>query len=132
VIAAMCAIGSCRVLAPQASAPGATCDAGARACPIDIAFTANRAVVSGVLSPKRGSLSYAFATTASARLQWVMSGPAVRVVLSYPDGNTDGPGLPSEITLAMPGRYVFTVSSNTMAEHIYGSFQLEFRMLAPN
>jgi hypothetical protein len=132
LMVAMCAIGSCRVLSPQASAPAATCDAGAPACPIDIVFTADHAEVSGVLSPKRRSRSYAFTATASARLQWVMSGPAVRTVLSYPDGNSDGPGLPSVIALPMPGRYVFTVSSNTMAEHIYGTFQLEFRMLAPD
>jgi hypothetical protein len=132
VMVAMCAIGSCAVLSPQASAPDATCNAGSPTCPIDIVFTADHAEVSGVLSPKRRSRSYAFTTTVSARLQWVMSGPAVRTVLSYPDGNTDGPGLASVIALTMPGRYVFTVSSNTMAENIYGRFQIEFKILAPD
>jgi hypothetical protein len=132
VMAAMCAMGSCRVLSPQASARAAICNPGAPACPINIVFTADHAEVSGVLSPKRRSRSYAFTTTASTRLQWVMRGPAVRTVLSYPDGNTDGPGLPSVVALTMPARYVFTVSSNTMAENIYGRFRIEFKMLAPD
>lgn len=53
----------------------------------------------------------------------------MRVVLAYPDGDVDGPGLPEVVSLKSAGRYVFSLSSNTMAEGIYGKFRLELRLL---
>lgn len=105
------------------------CLPGAPACPIALAIAADPAVVNGDLSPEHSSASYAFFVQAPARLQWSVTGPAVRIVLTHPDGDVDGPGLPRVVALMAAGRYVFSVSSNTMAEGIYGSFRLELRLL---
>jgi hypothetical protein len=104
------------------------CRRGDPACPIELAFTANHAEVSGTLSPEHSSVSYAFHINAPAQLQWSLSGPAVRIVLTRPDGDADGPGLPAAVPLAAAGRYVFSVSSNTMAEDIYGAYRLDMRL----
>jgi len=88
-------------------------------------------VVEGRLSPDQSSASFAFQAKAGARLQWVLSGPAVHVVLTNPDGEAEGPGLPRDILLSTAGRYIFSLASNTMAEGIYGPFRLELRMLSP-
>ena len=105
------------------------CVAGAPACPIELSVSADRVAADGNLSPEHSSASYAFVIQAPARLQWSVSGPAVRVVLAYPDGDVDGPGLPEVVSLKSAGRYVFSLSSNTMAEGIYGKFRLELRLL---
>jgi hypothetical protein len=91
-------------------------------------FTANHTEVSGTLSPERSSMSYAFSVKAPAQLRWLLAGPAVRIVLMRPDGDADGPGLPSVVPLAAAGRYVLSLSSNTMAEDIYGPYRLDLRL----
>jgi hypothetical protein len=104
------------------------CRPGAVDCPIELIFTANHTEVSGTLSPEHSSVSYAFLVRAPAQLQWSLSGPAVRIVLTRPDGDADGPGLPAAVPLAAAGRYVFSLSSNTMAEDIYGAYRLDLRL----
>jgi len=107
------------------------CRPGTAECPIELVFIANHAEVSGALSPEHSSVSYAFDVKAPAQLQWSLSGPAVRVVLTRPDGDADGPGLPAAVALAAAGRYVFSLSSNTMAENIYGAYRLDMRLKPP-
>jgi len=104
------------------------CRRGDPPCPIELEFTANHAEVSGSLSPEHSSVGYAFRVKAPAQLQWSLSGPAVRVVLTRPDGDADGPGIPATVPLAATGRYVFSLSSNTMAENIYGAYRLDLRL----
>ena len=104
------------------------CRRGDTACPIELEFTANHVEVSGTLSPEQSSASYTFDVKAPAQLRWSLSGPAVRVVLTRPDGDADGPGIPTTVALAAAGRYVFSLSSNTMAENIYGAYRLDLRL----
>lgn len=131
--AALSALAACALRrAPVAITAPPACRAGAPECPIDVAFTNGSTVVTGKLSPEHGNVSYAFITMAPARLQWTVFGPAVRIVLTRPDGNADGPGLSAVVPLPAPGRYVFSLASNTMAEGIYGSFRLELRLLPYN
>jgi hypothetical protein len=104
------------------------CGPGAPECPIELVFTARHAEVGGTLSPEHSSASYAFNVKAPAQLRWTLSGPAVRIVLTRPDGGVDGPGLPAAVPLAAAGRYVFSLSSNTMAEGIYGAYKLDLRL----
>ena len=42
--------------------------------------------------------------------------------------SADGPGIPATVPLAAAGRYVFSLSSNTMAENIYGAYRLDLRL----
>jgi hypothetical protein len=110
---------------------GAACT-GLPDCPIELRFVRagadDVATVAGELSPERPSMSYAFQAPARSRLQWSLQGPVVRTTLAGPDGDVIGPGLPAHLPLQAAGRYVFSLSSNTMAEGIYGPFRLELRL----
>lgn len=124
----LCALGACALPGSPVASPA--CRSGDPLCPIKVAFVSGSAVIQGSLTADHGSASYAFTTKAPMRLQWSMSGPAVHLVLTHPDGSVDGPGLPAIVPLATAGRHVLQVSSNTMAEDIYGGFRLELRLLS--
>lgn len=106
------------------------CKRGALECPIVLNLRPNQKVrvVTGRLSPIRPKFSYAFAAREGQSFSWKYSGPAVRVLLAYPDGNTDGPGLNPDVDLVKTGKYVFRIASNTMAENIYGYFKLQLKL----
>jgi hypothetical protein len=125
-VALSAALGGCANWGGAAASPA--CRAGAPECPIELVFTANHTEVSGTLSPEHSSVSYAFDVNAPAQFQWSLSGPAVRIVLTGPDGDADGPGLAASVPLVTAGRYVFSLSSNTMAEDIYGAYRLNMRL----
>lgn len=57
-------------------------------------------------------------------LRWHFSGPSTRMVISYPDGEVDGPGIPETLPLPISGFYILDVHPNLMAEGAYGTFQL--------
>jgi hypothetical protein len=118
--------------AETADAP--SCLAGAPECPMTITIPEGGGPVTlhGRLSPERSSYSYQFAAEPGRLLRWTYQGPAVHVLLTDPDGNTDGPGLPSSIHLDKRGAYVFSVSSNKMAENIYGDFSLTLEVSVHN
>ncbi len=116
-----------------------SCEAGARRCsrgdpecPIDIRIKSDGSptVVAGRLSPRRPSFSYRFSAGENVSLGWTFKGPAVRVLLTGPDGDTQGPGLPDHLPLEKNGPYVFSVASNTMADNIYGKFRLSLSLNA--
>lgn len=117
------------------SAPLADCK-GLPNCPIELRFLRtgadglDTADVAGVLAPNRSSISYAFDAAARSRLQWSLRGPAVRMTLAGPDGHVIGPGVPPDLILPVGGRYILSLSSNTMAEGIYGPFRLALRLLS--
>jgi hypothetical protein len=106
------------------------CPRGAPQCPIAITLKTKAApfVVRGRLSARHSSYSYQFSATSGHSLGWTYAGPAANVLLSDPDGETEGPGLPAEVPLEKNGVYVFSVSSNKMAENIYGKFSLSFKL----
>jgi hypothetical protein len=106
------------------------CKRGAFECPIVLKLRPNQKalVARGRLSPRRPNFSYAFTGSEGETFSWKYSGPAVRVLLAYPDGNNEGPGLDPRIELPKSGTYVFSIASNTMAENIYGYFKLQFKL----
>lgn len=107
-----------------------SCLEGAPQCPMKITVEDGAApvIVQGRLSPDRSSYSYQFSADPGRSLRWTYVGPAVNVLLTDPDGETDGPGLPADVLLNKSGAYVFSVSSNKMAEQIYGEFSLTLEM----
>jgi hypothetical protein len=127
VLAAACWLAP--ALGPS-NAARAACVAGSDGCPVRIHFRrgSDRTTVTGRLTPRRSRYSYAFEAGAGQTLTWTFDGPTVRTVIRYPTGESDGPGLPHVIPLPRTGTYVFSVSSNTMAEDIYGPFRLTFRI----
>jgi hypothetical protein len=108
------------------SAAHAACATGSDRCPIWLSLHPGSTgiTVRERLTPNRSRYSYAFGARAGQKLTWAFSGPAVRTLLRYPTGDSDGPGLPNIIPLPLAGTYVFTISSNTMAEDIFGPFEL--------
>ena len=87
--------------------------------------------LTGVLRQNRQCCAYRFAAQAGQVLYWRITGPAVRTVIRYPDGQADGPGLPQAIQLPQTGTYVFTVSPNLMADGAFGRFTLWLRIPPP-
>ena len=49
-------------------------------------------------------------------------GAAARLLLTYPDGHIDGPGLSDDTLLPANGTYLLTVDPNTMADGAFGRF----------
>jgi hypothetical protein len=113
------------------SAAPAACVAGSDRCPIKLKLYPGSAgiTVRERLTPDRSRYSYAFRARAGQKLVWAFSGPSVRTLLRHPTGENDGPGLPDIIALPTSGTYVFTISSNTMAEDIYGPFELTLHII---
>jgi hypothetical protein len=87
--------------------------------------------LTGVLRQNQQCCAYRFAAQAGQTLYWRETGAAVRVVMTYPDGHTDGPGLPQGIALPQTGPYVFTVSPDLMADGAFGRFTLWLRIPPP-
>ena len=121
--------GLARPIDSVAQVVGSPCLRGSPECPFSIRIRAGgpTILVRGRLSPKRTSFSYQFAGEPGQTLGWNFKGPAVRVLLTKPSGDTDGPGLPATVAIDQKGLYVFSVSSNKMAENIYGN-RLSFRL----
>lgn len=86
-------------------------------------------VLKGVLRHDADALSYSFRAAAGARLDWSYGGPAAHVVLTYPNGDSDGPFTTSPLKLPDTGLYVLSVDSNTMADDADGPFTLRLRLL---
>ena len=78
----------------------------------------------GDLTQARDSCDYHFRARAGQVLTWSVKGPATRQVISYPDGNADGPGIPQRIPLQQTGEYVFSISADLMAEGAFGRYRL--------
>jgi hypothetical protein len=118
--------------APSAATQHVAACTGLPNCPMELRFVRagndEVAVVEGVLSPDRPSMSYAFLAPAHVRLRWSLRGPVVHTTLASPDGDVVGPNVPASLPLQAGARYVFSLSSNTMAEGIYGPFRLELRL----
>ena len=102
-------------------------------CQIEIVFAdvglgERVARMQGHLSADQPGISYVFAGRAGETLRLKFSGPAARLVLTWPDGRLDGRGLPAELLLGAKGNYALRVSGDTMADNAYGEFQLELRL----
>jgi hypothetical protein len=84
--------------------------------------------ITGDLRQNVACCTYVFKAAAGQRLIWSIDGPASRQTITYPDGHTDGPGLPNPIPLPQSGAYVFAVSPDLMAEGAFGHFVLKIRV----
>ena len=118
------------------AATGAAAQPGSDATPYAVHFRrgTDQVQFSGVMRQNRECCSYRFEARAGQVLQWRETGAVVRVVMAYPDGHSDGPGLPNSIALPQTGFYVFTISPNLMADGGFGRFSLRLRIppLRPN
>ncbi len=115
------------------AAPPAGAQPGSDHQPIPIHFQrgGDSVRLTGVLRQNRECCAYRFAARAGQTLYWRETGATVRVVMIYPDGHADGPGLPQAIALPQTGTYVFRISPNLMADGAFGRFTLWLRIPPP-
>lgn len=108
------------------SLAAAQCVAGAQACPIPVHMKPGSDAITLVhtLTENVECCYYSLDARAGQTLTWAFSGPNVRTTIAYPDGNSDGPGIPNAIPLKATGTYVLGVTPDLMAENIYGPFRL--------
>ena len=60
----------------------------------------------------------------------VVCRPSAHLLLEFPNGEVEGPGLPSKIRLSKTGRYVVGLASNAMAERIDAPFNLTLTLVS--
>jgi hypothetical protein len=100
-----------------------------QALTLPVGESAQPLVLRGALRHDADAIRYAFHATAGMRLAWSYNGPAAHVVLTYPNGDSDGPLAPSTLALPATGLYVLALHSNTMADPADGPFTLRLRLL---
>jgi hypothetical protein len=85
-------------------------------------------VVRGVLRQNVDCCAYVFKAAAGQHLDWTESGAAARLVMTYPDGNVDGPGFANPLPLPSTGAYTLSISPDLMANGAFGRFTLKLRI----
>jgi len=121
-------IGVALALALGAGAQAAPAGSATRPIVVKMKRGTDNVRLTGVLRPNRDCCAYVFKAHAGQRLVWRVSGPATRQVITFPDGHTDGPGLPNPLALPADGAYQFSVRPNLMADGAYGRFTLWLRI----
>jgi hypothetical protein len=110
-----------------ALAPGAAlaCDTGAQACPFAVEMRPGSDSITLVHEFRQGveCCYYSLAARGGQTLTWSFDGPAMRSVITYPDGTADGPGIPNSIALPATGTYVLGFTPDLMADGAYGPFR---------
>ena len=106
---------------------------GNPAMPIEIKMKhgSDRVTVRGVLVQNGACCTYVFKARAGQKLYWGESGAVARMVITYPDGNADGPGLPNPQPLPQSGVYTLAISPDLMADGAFGPYVLKLR-IPPN
>ena len=95
---------------------------GNPAMPIEIKMKpgTDRVTVRGVLVQNGACCTYVFKGSES--------GAVVRMVITHPDGNADGPGLPNPQPLPRSGVYTLAISPDLMADGAFGPYVLKLRI----
>lgn len=117
--------------ASKKSAPEVTnrCPANRPGCQIEVVFTnvglgERVARLDGRLSAAQPNASYAFNAASGETLRLKLSGAPANLVLTRPNGQASGPGLPAQMVLGAKGKYVLLV----VADDEYGDYHLEVRL----
>jgi hypothetical protein len=130
--AACCLLVGCAAKKPPQAQD--RCPPNRPGCQIEVVFTdvglgERVARLEGSLSADQPSVSYAFTAAAGDTLRLKLAGPAAYLVLTRPNGQSNGPGLPAEMWLGAKGKYVLNVAARNLAADGYGRFQLEVRLI---
>jgi hypothetical protein len=102
----------------------------AASCPVTVSLHVNGATVTrhGTLTQDNSHCAYRFHADAGDTLVWSESGAAIRVVITDPSGNADGPGVPNSYPLTKTGEYTFEVGANLMADGGFGPYTLHLKL----
>ena len=111
-------------------AGGAAAQLGNAAMPIELKMKrgTDSLTVHGRLEPDVACCTYVFKAAAGQTLSWRETGAAVRLVITYPDGRSEGPGFANPLLLPASGVYTLAVTPDTMADNAYGPFTLNLRI----
>jgi hypothetical protein len=118
------AVGAALIAAPTLAQVGNA----AMPIPLKMKRGTDNLTVRGVLKQNVACCSYVFAARAGQKLYWRENGAAARMTIAYPDGHSDGPGLPNPLPLPQTGHYVLGVSPDLMADGAFGRFTLTIRI----
>ena len=118
------------IVAVFLAAPDAAAQIGDAAMPIVLKMRpgTDRIDVRGVMKHNAACCAYVFKARAGQKLYWSETGAAVRMVVTYPDGTADGPGLPNPLPLRQTGAYTLAISPDLMADGAFGPFRLNLRI----
>ena len=99
---------------------------GSSRCPIRVQMArgADTIVLTGTTRQNVECCDYIFRARAGQMLTYRVEGAALRTVLTYPNGDVDGPGVPNPVQLPATGVYRFGVHPNLMAEGAFGRYRL--------
>jgi len=99
---------------------------GSAANPIELKMQVGTDIITvhGVLRQNLDCCAYTFKAAAGQKLYYKVSGAVTRLVITSPDGDSDGPNFESPKTLPQAGAYTLSVSPDTMADGAYGPFTL--------
>jgi hypothetical protein len=102
----------------------------ALAAPIELKMArgTDAITVRGVLSQRTDCCEYTFKAAAGQKLYVTEHGAVARLVITYPNGDSDGPGFENPKMLPATGSYTLSVSGDQMADHAYGPFTLTIRI----
>jgi hypothetical protein len=120
----VCLAAIATVLVPAAAA--AVCLEGGEACPIPVHMKpgTDTITLTNTLKQNVDCCYYSLEARSGQTLTWDFSGPDERSLITYPDGNSDGPGIPNSIPLKTTGTYVLGFVGDTMSDNAFGPFQL--------
>ena len=112
-----------------AAAP-AIAQVGNPAMPIEIKMKrgTDTATIRGVLVQNGDCCTYVFGARAGQRLNWSERGAVVRMVLTNPGGEAEGPGLYNPQPLPQTGEYTLAISPDLMAEGAFGPYAIKLRI----
>jgi hypothetical protein len=112
------------------AAPLASAQVGNAAMPIELKMKrgTDSLMVKGRLTQGGDCCTYVFKAAGGQKLYWSETGAVVRMVITYPDGHSDGPGLPNPLPLPSTGAYTLAISPDTMADGALGRFTLKIRI----
>ena len=99
--------------------------------PLHMARGTDTITVHGVLRqkpPGDDCCTYSFEAAAGQKLYWTEKGAVARLVIAYPNGDSDGPGFDNPLTLPATGTYQISVSPDLMADGAFGPFSLTLKI----
>jgi hypothetical protein len=108
------------------SATAALAAPGSASDPIELKMQVGTDIITvhGVLRQNLDCCTYTFKGAAGQKLYYKVSGAVTRLVITAPNGDSDGPNFENPKTLPATGAYTLSVSPDTMAEGAYGPFTL--------
>jgi hypothetical protein len=103
---------------------------GNPAMPIEIKMKrgTDTATIRGVLVQNGDCCTYVFKARAGQKLYWRENGAVVRMVITNPDGEGEGPGLFNPQPLPQTGMYTLAISPDLMAEGAFGPYVIKLRI----